>query len=924
MEMVKFWHQPISREIFEKKYNLYQETELEVFRSISKEVASPEREEVREYWEEEFFNLISSTQFIPAGRILANARPFSKLKNYNNCFTISIKDDMQEIYNALKEDAMISKMGGGVGFNVSGIRPKGDILSRGGEASGPLSFLKVFNESAKIIMTGGQRRAAHIAIMNVDHPDIEEFITIKQGDKNKELTQFNISVGLTDAFMEAVDNDEDWNLQFDGKVYKTVKARDLYNKIAENAYEHNEPGIFNLDTVNRYNNGWYMYYIQEVNPCFTGDTIIATADGRNGTPIKQLAEENKEFNVYSARKKTQGNRPGLSKWKAEIKKATAFKTGTRKVITVNLSDGTSFKCTPDHLLARPDGSYVEARDSEGVELEKFKDENEKPIKEDLNVYLDSRIFVESIEDKNEIEDVYDLTVEDNHNFYILTNTDDDKFLNSSGCLVHNCGEQPIPAYNVCDLGAMNLTKFVRSPFTDDAYFDFHSFFKSVAKAVRFLDNVLDATDYPLEKIRQQATKNRRIGLGFTGLADAFAMLGVKYGSNESKYLSEEIGKALRDASYEASIDLAEEKGAFENFEEKFLESNFVKTLENKTQERIKKYGIRNVNLNTVAPTGTTSFSLGQNCSSGIEPIFSLQYDRKIRTGRGEETTTETVYDYAWLQYQEITGEAEAPDYFTTTMDVDPYDAIDIQAIFQKYIDASISKTANLPMGYTFDQYKDLFRYAYKRGLKGFTSFNPEGSLAGILSYSKDDKKKESELSPEYVERANASKRPNELECDIHQISVNKEKHIVLVGKLNGSLYEMFVTKNSDGKIDINNHKTGIIRKEKKGHYNLIIKNGVEKVVVDDIGKSFDNIYGSLSRFVSMSLRHGVPLQFIVEQLQKDSNFISFEKAVSRVLKKYIKEGEKVMTNQKCPECKGDLVYRDGCLSCPACGWSKCS
>jgi ribonucleoside-diphosphate reductase alpha chain len=205
------------------------------------------------------------------------------------------------------------------------------------------------------------------------------------------------------------------------------------------------------------------------------------------------------------------------------------------------------------------------------------------------------------------------------------------------------------------------------------------------------------------------------------------------------------------------------------------------------------------------------------------------------------------------------------------------------------------------------------------------------SIAGILSYSKDEDKKENNnghskktLRPEYVERGHAPKRPKDLECDIHQISVNKKKHIVLIGKLNGSLYEVFVTKNQDEKMDINHHKNGIIRKEKKGHYTLIVKNGEERCIVNNIGKSFDNIYASLSRFISMSLRHGVPLQFIIDQLQKDSNFVSFEKVVSRVLKKYIKEGEKVMSNQKCPECGSELIYRDGCLSCPQCGWSKCS
>jgi ribonucleoside-diphosphate reductase alpha chain len=604
-------------------------------------------------------------------------------------------------------------------------------------------------------MPGGQRRAAHIAVMNVNHPDIEKFIVAKQGSNNNALTQFNISVGITDDFMNAVKEDKNWDLTFKDKIYKTVRAKDLYDLIAKNAFEHNEPGIFNLDHVNRDNNGWYMYDIQAVNPC---------------------------------------------------------------------------------------------------------------------------------------------------------------------------GEIPLVDYGVCCLGALNLTRFVHNAFTDKSYFDFDNFKQSISHSVRFLDNVLSSTEYPLDKIKDRALGDRKIGLGFTGLADAFVMMGVKYGSEESKHISEEIGKSLRDYAYDASIELAKEKGSFPNYDEKILESGFVKRLEKEQQERIKKHGIRNVTLLTTAPTGTTSFSLGQNCSSGIEPIFSLQYDRKIRTGKRDETFTEVVYDYAWLLYQEVTGNTEVSDTFVTTMDVDPYDAIDIQAIFQKYIDSSISKTANLPLEYTFDEYKNLFNYAYEKGLKGFTSFNPSGSVAGILSYSKDDKKHDDrkELRPDYIERGHAPKRPQDLECDVHQISVNKEKHVVLIGKLNGSLYEVFVTKNTDGKVDMDNHKTGIIRKEKSGYYTLIIKNGSERCIVDNIGESFDPTYASLSRFISMSLRHGVPLQFIVDQLQKDGSFVSFEKAVSRVLKKYIKEGEKVMTNQKCPECSSDLVYRDGCVSCSSCGWSQCS
>ncbi|MCG8686682.1 MAG: hypothetical protein MI892_17520, partial [Desulfobacterales bacterium] len=395
------FRQPISEEIFTRKYMLHGEEAPEaVFRGVADEVASAEAEGMRAEIADRFYEEIVSGRFIPAGRILANARPDSPMKNYNNCFTIDVEDSLEAIYESLAEDAVISKMGGGVGFDISKLRPKGDTLSRGGESSGVVSFLRIFDQSAKTIMTGGQRRSAHIALLDINHPDIEEFITVKQGDGNKELTQFNISVKITDEFVSAVEDDRDFNLSFGGRVYKTVRARDLYDKLAKNAYLHNEPGIFNADTVQRYNNGYWAFKMDRVNPC---------------------------------------------------------------------------------------------------------------------------------------------------------------------------GELVMPSYSLCCLSAINLTKFVTDPFGDAPGFDWEGFAKTVAAAIRFLDNVLDATAYPLDKIETFSRRWRRIGLGFTGLGDLLCMLKVPYGSPEGLEWSEKIARALRDNSYTASADLAEEKGAFPAYdEEKFL------------------------------------------------------------------------------------------------------------------------------------------------------------------------------------------------------------------------------------------------------------------------------------------------------------------------------------------------------------------
>jgi ribonucleoside-diphosphate reductase alpha chain len=511
------------------------------------------------------------------------------------------------------------------------------------------------------------------------------------------------------------------------------------------------------------------------------------------------------------------------------------------------------------------------------------------------------------------EDVYDIEVADNHNFF------------AGGVLVHNC----MPNYSLCCLASINLTKFVRNPFEKDRYFDFEEMRKYITTGIRFLDNVLDVTSYPLPKIEELSKKWRRIGLGFTGLGDTFAMLGMAYGDDESKKFSTELALEFQLASYKSSIDLAEEKGSFPELDiEKFIEGAFIqKTLPFSYIQAIKEKGIRNIACLTIAPTGTISFTLGQNCSSGIEPIFSREYERRIRVGSGDETRTEKVYDYAYLKYKAwveskgIERTEEHKKWFTTSLEVDPVDGIDIQAIFQDRWDHSISKTANLPMGYPFEKYKELWMYAYKKGLKGFTTFNPEGSVKPILMHSPEDK-------VEFVaaiERHEAPKRPKDLECEIHTASIKGQKFLIVVGLLDGSIYETFVTEfQEEWKEPLSHSSKGIIRKIGRGDYDIILQNGEDTILVKGITKNFNHEYEGPTRLLSTALRHGTPLPFIVEQLGKTSSFGSWSKSLATVLKKYIKEGEKVKSSMTCPSCNSDnLIYKEGCLTCADCGYSKC-
>ena len=359
--------------------------------------------------------------------------------------------------------------------------------------------------------------------------------------------------------------------------------------------------------------------------------------------------------------------------------------------------------------------------------------------------------------------------------------------------------------------SLNLTKFVDNPFTEECLFDFGKLEETVRIAIRFLDNVVDCTQMPLEKINDKVKGLRRLGLGFTGLGNAFAMMRIKYGSDESKELSKQIAEIIRDTSYSTSCALAFEKGTFPFYDKEILNSNFIKKLPKEIKANIKLHGLRNISMNTCAPTGTTSLTLGQNCSSGIEPTFALEYTRTYRT-EGDKKEKENVYDYAWLKYQEYCDNNElnikdVPDYFVTTADIDPYAAIDIQAIFQEYIDSSISKTINLPNNVSFDEYKNIFMYAYKKGLKGITSFNPQGSLKGILETNSDNRE------VDFVNRHDAPKRPKSLECKIHAAKVGDQHFTILVGLLNGSIYEVFV---DDNHIDIQKFKDGVIQKISKG------------------------------------------------------------------------------------------------------------
>lgn len=480
--------------------------------------------------------------------------------------------------------------------------------------------------------------------------------------------------------------------------------------------------------------------------------------------------------------------------------------------------------------------------------------------------------------------------------------------------VNPCAEEPLPAGGSCLLGSINLAEFVK-----DGDFVEKDFIEAVHIAVEALNDVLDEglELHPLDIQRKTVGDYRQIGLGIFGYADMLIKLGLRYGSQEANAFTGYVGSVLASESIRKSALLAKEKGAYKMWTPEVMESEFFKFQIDKIRDNdiyrlVKKHGLRNSQLLTIAPTGTLSTML--NVSGGAEPIFAKSFNRTTKSLHGEDVTY-TVYPTIINEYLENTGKTldDADDYIVSSEDITPLERVLVQSTWQQYIDASISSTVNLPKQTTVDDVKEIYMAAYENDLKGITVFRSGCARTAILVDTKNVNKENINTN----DKTNYIKRPKVIEADYHQIRVKGETFIVLIGKIDGKPYEVFAFRPTDN-VKIANH-TGKITKNKKMHYSF----KSDLIEIPNLQLATDNIEErAATLYASMLMRHKADLKYIIKTAKKvNDNITSFTSAICRILSKYVPAEE---TGENCPECGGKLIRENGCIHCDSCGWSMCS
>lgn len=673
--------------------------------------------------DEHIKKLIVEKKFLFGGRILAGrgiANTDDCKRSLSNCYVISPpEDNLESIFDTNKEIARTYSYGGGCGTDISKLAPSGaKVRNSAKESSGAVSFMDLYSLTTGLICQAGRRGALMIS-MDVNHPDIEKFITVKS-DTDK-VTKANISVKITDEFMEAVVRDEMFELYFKREetgeeIKKEVRAKDLFRLICEQAWDNAEPGVLFWDTITRYNLMEYdeNFELAGTNPCVSGDTLLLTRKGY--FPIKSLV--GKEVEVWNGK---------------EFTLSTPRITGyNQPMLRIKTSVGCEIECTTYHKFILPNGDRIEANKlKEGMILAK---PDVFPIIEGVSnpyVYLKENEYpsVTSIEKIDNADVVYCLTEKGNHSVIF------------NGIYTGQCGELPLPAGGTCLLGSINLSAFVK----DDKTFDFEEFESAVFTTVHALDTVLGEGIelHPLKIQRESAENWRPIGLGIMGLADMLIKMEIVYGSQESLDLCDKIGFTMARCAISQSVEDAEQRGDFPNCDRcDIVMSEFFKKHAHPTDgSKVLEDGIRNSQLLTIPPTGSIATML--NISTGIEPIFDKFYTRKTETLNNEEKYykiyTQIVWDYMQEHGLSEDEDDKLPEWFVTAKEIDYKDRIKMQSVWQSHIDNSISSTVNLPNSATVEDVMDLYMRAWKSGCKGTTIFREGCKRTPILDSGKNDK-----------------------------------------------------------------------------------------------------------------------------------------------------------------------------------------
>jgi ribonucleoside-diphosphate reductase alpha chain len=707
------------------------ETPEKMFKRVARHIAKAEKKygndaDVKKM-ENIFYNMMTELKFLPNSPTLMNSG--RRLGQLAACFVLPVEDSMEGIFDALKNAAIIHKSGGGTGFSFSRLRPKDSrVGTTGGIASGPVSFMKIFNTATEQVKQGGTRRGANMAILRVDHPDIMEFIHSKK--KHRELNNFNISVGITDAFMEAVKKEGNYCLidPHDNKKVVEFNAAEVYQALVKQAWENGDPGIIFLDRLNRDNPTPALGEIESTNPC---------------------------------------------------------------------------------------------------------------------------------------------------------------------------GEQPLLPMESCNLGSINLAKFITYN-NEVPTIDFKHLKDIVWLSVRFLDNTIDMSKYPLPEIGKMVQGNRKIGLGVMGFTDLLYQLKIPYNSERALEISEEVMGFIQEESHEASKHLAGERGVFPNFDKSIFKNKDGCTY-------------RNAATTTIAPTGT--LSIIADCSSGVEPLFALSFVRNVMDNdklmevnpyfeneakkRGfysSELMDAIAMDGGIQHLNEIP--ADVREVFVTAHDISPEWHIRMQAAFQKHTDNAVSKTVNLSRDATVDDVKKIYDLAYELDCKGVTIYRDGSKENQVLSYAAKD----TLVGPL---AATIKERPETLEGFTSRMKTGMGQLYVTVTEYEGQPFEVFAT-------------------------------------IGKSGRSTTAKTEAIGRLVSLALRSGVKVGKIIEQLkgiggehpvfQDGGLVLSIPDAIGRILeKRYLKDGSykksrygHSLLGEICPECSHTVSFEEGCMICHFCGFTKCS